>query len=359
VLPLLQSQPPGAVAHVADPGSLAVRAFSVRFHRSVNPSFPGVSLFLAPGTVIGTPVPLAQAPDQCTATPALPAFTLENAKATLVTARRTIGGHEVRECCPLVSDRGPQDLPDRFHKGTDFFPAQAAAASGRVYFCTKQRFAYIDVTKSGNPALVQQKGFDVAPAVRDQRPQPFPVETTAERVLPEPAQLGNLAHPANVVSSKQPEPARIAVFEQGTIGQADNRMGMTRWFFAPALVKHAAAHSQMDQQVRTWFQLYNQVFAAAAYFRDHASAQNVRKRRSHRSPQRKPRQANLPYASADNTPAQLPRDRFDFRHLRHGLVAMADVGWSPLTNYRLPVSGGKTSIKAETENTALPNPGSP
>ena len=134
------------------------------------PFLPDPSSFLAPGTIIGTPIPLAQAPDSGTTTPTLPAFAPEDAEATLVTARRTVRGHEVRECRPTIPDRSPQDFPDRPHKGSDLFPAQPVAAPRRVYFCTKQRFADIDVSKAGDPTLVQQKGLDIAPAPGDQRP---------------------------------------------------------------------------------------------------------------------------------------------------------------------------------------------
>lgn len=185
VFPLLQSQPPRAVTDVTDSCSFAVRALPVRFHRSVNPSFPGRDSFLAPGTEIRTPIPLAQPSDFRSATPAVPPFTLKDAKVALVAARLAVGGHEVRKRRPLIPDRGPQNLPDRSHEGLDFFPAQAVTASRRAYLCTKQRLANIDVTKAGDPALVQKKGLDLTPAAGDQWPEPLRIEASAQGVLPQ------------------------------------------------------------------------------------------------------------------------------------------------------------------------------
>jgi hypothetical protein len=75
-----------------------------------------------------------------------------------------------------MPDCGPKHFFNCADQMCGLLGIQRKTASGRMNLGQKQRFARVNIPKSGDPALIEEERFDLLPAFLKQGPKPLTVE---------------------------------------------------------------------------------------------------------------------------------------------------------------------------------------
>jgi hypothetical protein len=96
-------------------------------------------------------------------------FFLKNSQETLVFSSVPTRIHKIRKTGSAMSDGDPQHCLDRFSQSRDFRGVQCKAPARRMNSGKEKRLTHIDISKSGNLALIEKEGLNFLPACLHQR----------------------------------------------------------------------------------------------------------------------------------------------------------------------------------------------
>ena len=180
----------------------------------------------------------------------------------------SVGVAVVAEGAAAVVDGAVQDFFDRPRKAADLLTAEAVGGSSRVDAGIEQGFIRVDVADAGEEFLIEQRGFDGAPRLFQQRGECFWGEGEG---------FGTKIGVGGFLGGKDEESAEAAgVGEAQLLARyVEDQMGVGEQGRSVTLQGQAAGHAEMDKEAEIVVEGEDDFLAAAVQGLDRAILQEI------------------------------------------------------------------------------------